>query len=126
MLLREAVRRLDLKHAVKDHEIATMVSEAQDKVAGNTYQALNHQQRSAMTMPTVEWVIPELLPAIDATLVVGSPKVGKTRLAIALVRSILDQSVCLDRKPSQSASRHPISDDRCWRYRADVARCWHP
>lgn len=113
VLLREAVRRLDLKHAVKDHEIATMVMEAQDRVAGNTYQALNHQQRSAMTMPTVEWVIPELLPATDATLVVGSPKVGKTRLAIALVRSILDQSVCLDRKPSQEVPAVIlISDDQ--------------
>ena len=113
VLLREAVRRLDLKHAIKDHEISTMVMEAQDKVAGNTYQALNHEQRSAMEMPTVEWVIPELLPANDATLIVGSPKVGKTRLAIALVRSILNQSVCLDRKPTQEVPAVIlISDDQ--------------
>merc|ERR1712185_792673 len=81
VLLRSARVKLGLKDPLKDGDIETLVMEAQDRGAGNVYKSLNHQERAAMTTPTVEWVIPELLPAKDATMIVGSPKVGKTRLA---------------------------------------------
>ena len=48
-----------------------------------------------MATPTVEWLIPGLLPAKDATMIVGSPKVGKTRLAFEVVRTILQQKECI-------------------------------
>ena len=66
-----------------------------------------------MTTPEVEWVIPELLPAKDATMIVGSPKVGKTRLAFEVVRTILQQQECISFKPCRG--KPPVilvSDDQ--------------
>lgn len=52
-----------------------------------------------MPTPTVEWCIPQLIPAKDATLIVGEPKVGKTRAAIAIVKSLLQSKDCLGCMP---------------------------
>lgn len=99
VLLRNARLKLGLKDPLKDGDIEILVMEAQDRGAGNVYKSLNHQERAAMTTPTVEWVIPELLPAQDATMIVGSPKVGKTRLAFEVLRAILQQQDCIGFKP---------------------------
>ena len=113
VLLRDARVKLGLRDPLKDGDIETLVMEAQDRGAGNIYKSLNHQERAAMTTPTVEWVIPELLPAKDATMIVGSPKVGKTRLAFEVVRTILDQQACISFKPCEG--KPPVilvSDDQ--------------
>ena len=113
VLLRDARVKLGLRDPLKDGDIETLVMEAQDRGAGNIYKSLNHQERAAMTTPTVEWVIPELLPAKDATMIVGSPKVGKTRLAFEVVRTILDQQECISFKPCEG--KPPVilvSDDQ--------------
>ncbi|GEM_PF-2605256 len=99
VLLRNAVSKLGLKQQLKDAEVETLVMEAQDRGAGNIYKSLNHEERAAMATPTVEWVIPGLLPTQDATMIVGSPKVGKTRLAFEVVRTILLQQDCISFKP---------------------------
>ena len=77
VLLRDAVSKFGLGKQLKDGDIETLVMEAQDRGAGNVYKSLNHQERAAMTTPTVEWVIPELLPAKDAMTIVGSPMSAK-------------------------------------------------
>lgn len=113
VLLRNAVSKLGLKQQLKDAEVETLVMEAQDRGAGNVYKSLNHEERAAMTTPMVEWVIPELLPAKDATMIVGSPKVGKTRLAFEVVRTILQQQECIGFKPCED--KPPVilvSDDQ--------------
>ena len=113
VLLRDARVKLGLKEQLKEPDVETLVMEAQDRGAGNVYKSLNHQERAAMTTPTVEWVIPELLPAKDATMIVGSPKVGKTRLALEVVRTILDQQECISFKPCEG--KPPVilvSDDQ--------------
>ena len=93
MILRDIRKRLDLKEHLKDPELQIKVLEAHDRLNGNTYKALNHHDRAAMPTPTVEWCIPQLIPAKDATLIVGAPKVGKTRAAIAIVKSILQSPI---------------------------------
>lgn len=95
VLLRSARKRLGLAQVLKDPELATMVMAAQDKAAGNYYEALNAAQRKEMEIPDIQWVIPELIPANDATLLVGAPKVGKTRLAVVVVKAILEQQGCI-------------------------------
>ena len=99
VILRDIRKRLDLKEHLKDPELQSKVLEAQDRVNGNTYKALTHHDRAAMPTPTVEWCIPQLIPAKDATLIVGAPKVGKTRAAIAVVKSLLQSTDCLGCKP---------------------------
>lgn len=99
VILRDIRKRLDLKEHLKDPELQSKVLEAHDRLNGNTYKALNHQDRAAMPTPTVEWCIPQLIPAKDGTLIVGAPKVGKTRAAIAVVKSLLLSTDCLGCKP---------------------------
>ena len=99
VILRDIRKRLDLKEHMKDPELQSKVLEAQDRLNGNTYKALSHHDRAAMPTPTVEWCIPQLIPAKDATLIVGAPKVGKTRAAIAVVKSLLQSTDCLGCKP---------------------------
>lgn len=95
VLLRSVRKRLDLAQVLKDPELASMVMAAQDKAAGNYYEAFNAAQRKGMEIPDIQWVIPELIPANDATLLVGAPKVGKTRLAVVIVKAILEQQGCI-------------------------------
>jgi hypothetical protein len=89
IFLRDACKRLKLDGLIKPPEIASLVMEAQDVRAGNSYQALTDADRKAMTKPKVEWVIAGAIPKQDLTAAVGRPKVGKTRQAIAAVKSIL-------------------------------------
>lgn len=89
IFLRDACKRLKLDGLIKPPEIASLVMEAQDVRAGNSYQALTDADRKAMTKPKVEWVIDGAIPKQDLTAAVGRPKVGKTRQAIAAVKSIL-------------------------------------
>lgn len=95
VLLRSVRKRLDLAQVLRDPELASMVMAAQDKAAGNYYKAFNAAQRKGMDIPDIQWVIPQLIPANDATLLVGAPKVGKTRLAVVVVKAILEQQGCI-------------------------------
>jgi hypothetical protein len=87
--LRDARRRLELNQLIQPPEVASLVMEAQDHRAGNSYRALSDVDRKAMAKPTVEWVIKDAIPKQDLTAAVGRPKVGKTRKAIASVKSVL-------------------------------------
>ncbi|MEB3184181.1 MAG: AAA family ATPase, partial [Cyanobacteriota bacterium] len=53
------------------------------------FQGLGSPQRLEMSMPQLEWEIPGCLPARDLTILGGRAKVGKTRLAHALLRCLL-------------------------------------
>ena len=87
--LRDARRRLELNQLIQPPEVASLVMEAQDHRAGNSYRALSDVDRKAMAKPTVEWVINGAIPKQDLTAAVGRPKVGKTRKSIAAVKSVL-------------------------------------
>jgi hypothetical protein len=65
------------------------IMHAQDELAGNIYQPLSAEDRKAMERPKVRWLIDDFLPEQDMTYVGGRAKVGKTRLTIAMVRSVL-------------------------------------
>jgi hypothetical protein len=80
---------LELNQLIQPPEVASLVMEAQDHRAGNSYRALSDVDRKAMAKPTVEWVINGAIPKQDLTAAVGRPKVGKTRKSIAAVKSVL-------------------------------------
>ncbi|MEB3317839.1 MAG: AAA family ATPase, partial [Cyanobacteriota bacterium] len=87
--VRHAQAALELKALLRHQEIGQLILEAHDRRHGNRFQGLGSPQRLAMSMPRLEWEIPDCLPARDLTILGGRAKVGKTRLAHALLRCLL-------------------------------------
>ena len=87
--VRHAQAALDLKALLRHQEIGQLILEAHDRRHGNRFQGLGSPQRLAMRVPQLEWEIPDCLPAHDLTILGGRAKVGKTRLAHALLRCLL-------------------------------------
>ncbi|WP_216919721.1 AAA family ATPase [Synechococcus sp. CCAP 1479/9] len=89
--LRHALAALDLRSVITSKELGAQVLEAQDRQAGNTFSLLTAADRQAMPKPAIRWLIPGLIPSGDLTIIGGRPKVGKTRLAVAAARALLQQ-----------------------------------
>ena len=87
--VRRAQAALQLKGVLRPQEIGQLILEAHDQRHGNSFQALGSSQRLAMTLPVLVWDIPNCLPSLDLTILGGRAKVGKTRLAHALLRCLL-------------------------------------
>jgi hypothetical protein len=87
--VRQAQAALDLKTLLRHQEIGQLILEAHDQRHGNNFHALGSPQRLTMTVPQLTWDIPECLPSRDLTILGGRAKVGKTRLAHALLRCLL-------------------------------------
>ena len=87
--VRHAHAALELKTAINQKEIGQLILEQIDERTGNRFAALSAADRQAMPIPTVEWEIPDCIPRRDLTIIGGRAKVGKTRLANALVAALL-------------------------------------
>jgi hypothetical protein len=88
--LLKAAKDLGLTQLINRQEISQRVLEAKDQQAGRCFQALSAADRMAMERPRLQWLLPGLIPANDLTILGGRPKVGKTRLAIALAAAVLN------------------------------------
>lgn len=87
--VRHAHAALELKTAINQKEIGQLILEAIDERTGNRFAALSAADRQAMPIPMVEWEVPGCIPRRDLTIIGGRAKVGKTRLANALVAALL-------------------------------------
>ncbi len=111
--VRHVLEKLDLKNTIRLQDIGQAILEKLDERSGNTFQPLTAADREAMPMPTVEWEIPNCIPRGDLTILGGRAKVGKTRLANALVRSLLLGEDFLDfGKPTEQRKIILITDDQ--------------
>ncbi len=90
--LLKAAKDLGLASFVKAPDIAQRVLEAKDQHQGNAYRGLTAADRLAMEWPEVEWLVPDLLPANDLSIIGGRPKVGKTAMAMAIAAAVLKQT----------------------------------
>ena len=109
----KAVSDLGLKQAINRQDIAQRVLEAKDQHQGNAYRGLTAADRLAMEWPEVDWLIPDLLPANDLSIIGGRPKVGKTAMAMAIAAAVLKQTRVAGFDPPKST--RPIiviSDDQ--------------
>ena len=88
--LLKAAKDLGVHTFINRAEIAQLVLIAKDRQQGHQYQSLDAAARLAMDRPAVHYLIPNLIPDGDMSIIGGRPKVGKTRFAIALVASILN------------------------------------
>ena len=87
--LLKAAKDLGLATFVKPQDIAQKVLEAKARCNGEGFKPLTAADRAAMPKPVVRWLVRGLIPAGDMTIIGGRPKVGKTRLALAVVAAVL-------------------------------------
>jgi RecA-family ATPase len=87
--LLKAAKDLGLAAYINRAKISQRVLEAKDEQLGHAFCPLTAADRLAMERPILRWLVPGLIPAEDMTIIGGRPKVGKTRLTIALVAAVL-------------------------------------
>jgi len=110
--LKDVLKKLGLRSLIKDEHLVAMTMEAHDELQGNVYKPLSAEQRMAMEMPRIEWLIPDAVPKGDLTIVGGAPKVGKTNLAVDMARAILRGESWLTFASANSAFVILITDDQ--------------
>jgi hypothetical protein len=111
--LLKAAKDLGIDRYINRQEIAQRVFEYKDQQQGNAYKALTAADRLAMDWPEVEWLVPDLLPANDLSIIGGRPKVGKTALAMAVVAAVLKgKAVAGCQAPAQTRPAIVITDDQ--------------
>ena len=87
--LLKAAKDLGLAAYINRQEIAQKVLEAKARCSGEGFKPLTAADRAAMPTPIVRWLVPGLIPANDLTIIGGRPKVGKTRVAVAIAAAVL-------------------------------------
>jgi hypothetical protein len=87
--LLKAAKDLGLFAYVKSQDIAQKVLEAKARCGGEGFKPLTAEDRAHMPKPVVRWLVRGLIPANDLTIIGGRPKVGKTRVAVAIVAAVL-------------------------------------
>ncbi len=110
--LLKAATDLGILKYINRQEIAQRILEAKDRQAGRAFQLLSADDRGRMERPRVEWLIRGLIPANDMSIIGGRPKVGKTRVAIALVRAVLNGESFLDAPEAPPREVILVSDDQ--------------
>jgi hypothetical protein len=87
--LLKAAKDLGLAAYINRQEIGQKVLEAKARCNGEAFKPLTAADRAAMPKPVVRWLVRGLIPANDLTIIGGRPKVGKTRVAVAIVAAVL-------------------------------------
>jgi hypothetical protein len=87
--LLKAAKDLGLAAFINRQEISQKVLEAKARCGGEGFKPLTAADRAAMPKPVVRWLVRGLIPANDLTIIGGRPKVGKTRVAVAIVAAVL-------------------------------------
>lgn len=87
--LLKAAKDLGLAAYINRQEIAQKVLEAKVRCGGEGFKPLTAADRAAMPKPIVRWLVRGLIPSNDLTIIGGRPKVGKTRVAVAIVAAVL-------------------------------------
>ena len=78
-----------------------MIMVSQDILAGKIYKSINAERRIAEGLPKLNWLVKNIIPKNDLTIIGGKPKVGKTRFAIGLVKCLLTGEEFLERVISE-------------------------
>ena len=110
--LLKAAADLGIGKYLNRQEISQRILEVKAQQQGQQFEALTAADRLAMMIPEVRYLIENLIPADDATIIGGRPKVGKTRFAVAVAASVLTGREILGFKPTETAPVVLVTDDQ--------------
>ena len=111
--LLKAAKDLGLASYINRVELAAKILEAKQQTGDGGFKALTAADRAAMKKPVIHWLLPGLLPANDLTILGGRPKVGKTRLAVAMAAAVLKgESLFELPAPAKAAPVVLVTDDQ--------------
>ena len=110
--LRDVIKKLKLNHVIKEQNLNLMIMVSQDILAGNIYKSINAERRIAEGLPKLNWLVENIIPKNDLTIIGGKPKVGKTRFAIGLAKCLLTGEEFLGVKPAGLSKIILITDDQ--------------
>jgi hypothetical protein len=111
--LLKAAKDLGLASFINRVEIAEKVLEAKQQSGDGGFKALTAADRAATKKPVIHWLLPGLMPANDLTILGGRPKVGKTRLAVAMAAAVLKGEALFDLPtPAKPAPVVLVTDDQ--------------
>lgn len=111
--LLKAAKDLGLASYINRVELAAKILEAKQQTGDGGFKALTAADRAAMKKPVIHWLLPGLLPANDLTILGGRPKVGKTRLAVAMAAAVLKEEALFELpKPAKAAPVVLVTDDQ--------------
>ena len=111
--LLKAAKDLDLASYINRVEIAEKVLEAKQQSGDGGFKPLTAADRAAMKKPVIHWLLPGLMPANDLTILGGRPKVGKTRLAVAMAAAVLKGEALFDLPtPEKAVPVVLVTDDQ--------------
>ena len=111
--LLKAAKDLGLASYINRVEIAAKILETKQQTGDGGFKALTAADRAAMKKPVIHWLLPGLLPANDLTILGGRPKVGKTRLAVAMAAAVLKGEALFDLPaPAKAAPVVLVTDDQ--------------
>ena len=104
--------KLKLNHVIKENDLLKKIMESQDVLADNIYKTIDAETRIAEGLPELNWLVKNILPKNDLSIIGGKPKVGKTRLSIGLARFLLVGDEFLGIKPAGLSKIILITDDQ--------------
>ena len=111
--LLKAAKDLGLASYINRVELAAKILEAKQQTGDGGFKALTAADRAAMKKPVIHWLLPGLLPANDLTILGGRPKVGKTRLAVAMAAAVLKGEALFELPaPAKAAPVVLVTDDQ--------------
>ena len=111
--LLKAAKDLGLASYINRVELASKILETKQQTGDGGFKALTAADRIAMKKPVIHWLLPGLLPANDLTILGGRPKVGKTRLAVAMAAAVIKGEALFDLPtPAKAAPVVLITDDQ--------------
>jgi len=111
--LLKAAKDLGLASYINRVEIAEKVLEVKQQSGDGGFKPLTAADRVAMKKPVIHWLLPGLLPENDLTILGGRPKVGKTRLAVAMAAAVLKGEALFDLPtPAEAVPVVLVTDDQ--------------
>jgi len=111
--LLKVVKDLGLASYINRIELASKILEIKQQTGDGGFKALTATDRITMKKPVIHWLLPGLLPANDLTILGGRPKVGKTRVAVAMAAAVLKGEALFGLPtPANAAPVVLITDDQ--------------
>lgn len=98
-------------------------SKSQQNPAANNGNSITAAELQQLRLPQIKWIVPDLLPA-GLTILAGSPKSGKSWLALDLALSVASGAEVLDQVTRAGSVIYYALEDSPSRVQARINDIW--